>query len=329
MFRRGWIATLVVIAAGAGTVGCFGGGGSTEPEIIVDEMVPAALDEAEAIWSLARLGSGWMPHYLAFMYVSWLDQEPGCPTVEIEGDTIVLTGGCTDESGHTYSGRMEGERAGSGYGFVVLEDWRVDYVTECDGEEVQVSEVVNGSATFTRTATGDTLFSVDVLHTRTGPGEGSAVAGFLPEDRHNCDLAVFELDLQYIGESIVVSDFSLTEAPVTVINGSGEIGFSPVGVATVFTEGYVVDDELCESEAAAGQTILWSDYHMAEITYDGSVDCDPQSTVSWRYDDVAMGELQDFGTCSVGRLVGQSPTGMVALLGVMALVVGLRRRGRA
>jgi len=317
-----WLSSLAIAATLF--TGCFG---PEEPVVVVtDERVPANLESVETVEALGHLAAGAVPVNMAARYLyraEW--PQDGCPSATWEGDTLVFTGGCIDESGRTWSGRFEAQADGQGFGWILFQDWRLDVVEECGGEEVDTTEVLNGFASRSRLYGGLETYTVDMRHTLVGFGEDDRVEGYLPEDRVNCDPTLFELEVFYVGTSRSVWNVNLEGQ--TVMDGTGEIWFSPVGAADVVTDTYFLDRTVCETEAVSGTSTFLSDGHVTVLEYDGATDCDPDSTVLWTYDDTSMGELRGFG-CSMSGIAAGSPGGLsvFGLAGVLVVIARRRRR---
>lgn len=273
--RRTSIALLFVSLAG-----CSGGSDFDDPEHVRD-------------W--ANSASAVAVFQPAYEPISIADGErelsdPLCPTVQDDGTTLVLTGGCTDTAGTRWVGSATVVRGATGGYEVTLDGYgRAD---EDDPAEVSgtfsIVETAEGVHTFEADYEQDGLLSLDVTYS------GSVEGG------HRGD---------------------------TLWNGSGTItrgGFTDSsGTATATTVDQLRDDA-CGNQASSGTTTIVHEGRTLVIEYDGETDCDEEQAARYRVDGEARGTIDGI-VCSAspGR---SSATALLALVGAAAMLVFRRRR---
>lgn len=245
----------------------------------------ADLTRADVVHDLANTISAPKAYTVAVVLAAALDPEATCPAASPgpDAETTIYTGGCTDESGHTWFGqatvRVEGEQVG----VITYEDFGSEGPQTCtSGGTVTSRSSFDGTVTLVQ----DGSYTIDVT------GEGDDV------DLDACTATRAEVVLTYEGQRVDTSD------TVSVWSGHGEVGNSTLGRAEAETVDEVVDEDGCETEAQSGATTLTTKDHTVVITYDGATDCDPESTVTWTLDGADQGELLDVSCATPGAAFG-------------------------
>ncbi len=95
------------------------------------------------------------------------------------------------------------------------------------------------------------------------------------------------------------------------------------GIAMVSTQNEHTNSDICQSEALEGSTTFTTDTQEAIITYDGRIDCDPASTVTWTLDGMDQGTLEGVG-CAIGQRTAPKPW-LPIIFALVALVLVRRR----
>lgn len=260
----------------------------------------ADLEDPDTVRDLARFGSAANLFTLPFYFMPEdADNPPACPIlVRSSGADATWEGGCTDEQGVTWHGRLRTHEHDDGSYTLRLNRWgRTQPHPDCPGFAGEL--LLDGHAV----VLPDPYFvSLDVRGTTNFAEDGCAEPS--------------RVRIEYVGE----------DTP-SGLNGAGFIAHERLGEVEVETVdevveiGMLVEDPICEHEALSGQTFLRTDAHEAVITYDGATDCDPESTVTWTLDGAPQGELSGIA-CSISAVpvVG----GPVALLAGL-LLLGRRR----
>ncbi|MBI2896437.1 MAG: hypothetical protein HYY06_22960 [Deltaproteobacteria bacterium] len=293
-----WLLCAWLVAAGCGP----DRGGDDD-----DDDSGARLD-GDAVFALALLASA--PNVFAqgmtALSMARIEQDDGagdCPTLEENGDRMVLEGGCEDEDGNEWQGRMtavgiESEAGGTityeGFGFASLE--------EC-GRDVLV---------YDGTLAGE----------RSGDGPVEFEADLRLEGENGCTGMEMTADWDYSGVLEQSGDDADHDGEPDVgrWNGTGSVSHSEIGEVEALTTDEVVDGTACSTEAASGTTELRAGGQVAIITYDGATDCDPGSTVTWTLDGVDQGEVSGV-QCSIGQPAAPGRSGWLAALWPVVLLV--------
>lgn len=313
--------SLAVLSFGCGgdSRGGGGGGGGGGGSGFLAGLDPAPLDtsDPEMIEAVAHMSApnifaqATVPMFAASLATDpELGGDPSCPTKTDNGDgTVTWQGGCTAADGKMWFGTATGPADPMGAppssGEIVLDGFGWEGASECTTTPGATERIVyEGATTFSRS--GGSGLSFDVTLEITGDG--------IDDD---CDEIAARVGIDYTG-STEMGDTAATW------NGSGVIGFEHWGRYEIRTENEVVDDSVCESEAASGTTTVEAASDVVTITYDGATDCEDTSTVQWSLNGEPQGELQGV-RCSVGRS-GSAPAWLAAL-GIVALL-RLRRRSR-
>lgn len=239
----------------------------------------------------------------------------GCPEVIETEDSITVEGGCTDDDGDVFSGRVVARgltRDADGnldIGVqpveVSYESFSVESMSDCptaDGTSVVTYEGRFGAVEVADTTEFDLDMSV----------QGS---GLTDECERVEDLTG---DYVYAGTVRVIGDAQTWD-------GSGTVGNSIQGRFDVSTADEVIDESICRHEALSGQTTI-AGANTVVYTYDGETDCDDTSTVTWTFDGEEQGEIEGV-RCAASPGGSRGPGAAVALLGLLALGWLMRRRG--
>ena len=303
---RRWIFAAALPLA-LGGVACNGDDTDTDTETDTDvdpfdAFADADLTDAEVVTSLVQNASAPNMYTLSVLFGAALEQGDGvCPMRSETDGVITYTGDCTDGDGDVWVGSAKVTRTGENSG-------RIEYFGLGRTGPQDCGE--GGSATATQLFTGSVVIEESGAFTAEMEGEGTDV------DDETCAVSDFEFRLEYEGLQNEVSQ------SVTAWSGSGRFADSRRGKVSATTTDEIVDDQGCDHEAESGTTTMEAGGHTAVITYDGAVDCDPESTVTWTLDGNAMGELVGV-QCGPAVVAGAIPVGLAGLV-----VLGLRRRRR-
>ena len=107
-------------------------------------------------------------------------------------------------------------------------------------------------------------------------------------------------------------DYEATQRDNTY-EGRGTFTIGGFGTVRAETRAEVIDNDVCNSEAASGETILSTDTERIRIVYDGATDCDPTSTVIVEQGDERQ-ELAGVQCSANGRVPHAWPLLVVLLL---------------
>lgn len=122
-------------------------------------------------------------------------------------------------------------------------------------------------------------------------------------------------------------------------NGSGTVGWSGIGKASVSTEdelltsvtvGFMTGGTAaeCSYEAMSGSTTIEGDGATAVILYDGATDCDSTSTVTWTLNGANQGEVEGI-SCRIGtRNRPGAAAGLAFVIAALCGVLVTRRHAR-
>lgn len=266
-----------------------------DAEDILDDLPPAALNTAEAVqyWSSVSAPNLLLNAYSPLLAV-YAAEEQGpvdCPVGSAEGDVTTYTGGCTDNEGNTWEGTLT---------------VHPDAIVYTGLELGQPSEDCPGAVT--------TLFLDGRLG---GDREAEPLSFSLDLAMHiegpdaSCDPSGGELAILYNGTQRADGEAELW-------SGTGRVGDTERGWVDATTTDERLDQSVCPTQAASGQTTLTNGTDVVVITYDGATDCDEQSEVPWSLNGEPQGMLSGV-SCAVGGPAGG------ALAAVLALGM-LRRR---
>lgn len=311
---RGILAGTAALTAAIVVAGCSGGGGgggSTNGGKI-DALPPAALDTSAAVMVFAQSSS--MPNaftagFLPYIAIS-LSSDTSCPARSTNGDTTTYTGGCTDANGNTYGGTLIAKNiqgTSPSDGGLTYQGFSIGTATTC------------GSASLVKFDGAMTTHASGAIHLDLGLDiDGYADGTCDPETGFS----------GYVFDGTVAQQGSNG----TLWTGTGKVGYTATGAITqsgksdVSTQSELIDDGICNSEAASGSTTFSAGGHSAVVTYDGATDCSPSSTVTWSYDGTNQGTLAGV-QCDVASTTGRLDA---LALGLFAATLGLalaRRRG--
>jgi hypothetical protein len=293
--------SMLLMFAVLGAAGCNGEEEGPADEIL-DEFGDASFSTEEELVDWAVAASAPNVYFAALLPLLAFEATEGltCPTIVEEEDRITYEGGCTDEDGVTWEGRIVVENE-DGVDTISYEDMTATQESDC--EDATEPSVVEFSGVVTRSGAATQSFTVDLVLSGSG----------LDDD--TCEPMSEALAWQYEG--------TLTEdsADVQSWSGTGRVGASDQGTLTATTTDEVLDSDTCDSEALSGTTTLESAGNTAVITYDGSTDCDEDSTVTWTYNGEDRGEVAGVACAAAGPMVGWA-----WLLGAALVLVGARRR---
>ncbi len=271
---------------------------------VLDPLPPATIDPAAPPLSY----SAPTMFAVAIGSTAQIDTEPHeCPVDREEGGTHIREGGCTDESGREWFGRLTYPVSPTpgvlASGTIVYQGFGSSEPTECaDRPDATARQLLDGTVEVRSTETGLT-FDADIVITNDGVQD-------------DCSEEPVDGAFRYSG--------TMTQAGErNTWSGSGSLGSEAIGRYEISTEDEVIDDTVCESEALSGTTTISGD-HVVVVTYDGATDCDEDSTITWTLDGVDQGEASGI-QCSASP--GRSAPPWLALAGLAgALAWRVRRR---
>jgi MYXO-CTERM domain-containing protein len=230
-----------------------------------------------------------------------------CPAKTVNGDTTTYTGGCTDMDGKPWTGTAVAVGAPSG--MVTYTDFGGTGESTCNATKYPSTFKYNGTITAVAAGTAELEITAEIIG---------------PDETNNCveHTGTFAIDytlMQRRGTHDADGDGDFDD---TYWSGSGRYGDSIDGAVDAVTTEEKLEDEICNDEALAGDTVVTASGHAIKITYDGATDCDPESTVHWAYDGTDRGEISDV-SCSAG---GSPGSALVLVVAVGAVVRRRRRR---
>ena len=233
------------------------------------------------------------------------DTTSPCPTLvedKVAG-TAEATGGCTDGDGAEWIGTVKTTSIPKSSYTIEALGWGFSSLVPCDsGAATSESVEYTGVAVFPDGETGP--FSAELGITVT------------TADPVSCTTST--ATTSYVSYSGTLNP--PPKGANYLFSGSGRYGNDVFGKAEGSTTAELIDDSVCGTEAMSGNTTITSVANTVVVTYDGSTDCDPTSTVTWTLDGTAQGEL-DGVTCNTAAGGG----GALAV-GVFSLLLAVRRR---
>lgn len=270
--------------------------GNTPVATPFESFDDADLTDAATVQALTAASS---PNVFAVGYAAAVtasnSSDAKCPTV-VENKatgTTVYTGGCTSTNGRTFAGvvTLVENLKGEG-GTITFEDYSYSQDEDCTGgSTVAVTNAFDGELVLEDNGS----FSVNL-------------AGTLADaDLDLCTAVDRDLAIDYDGSVVGIGGKS-----TQTWSGSGQYGLSGFGKVDAQTFSEILDGD-CASEADSGTTVLNSGSDEVVITYDGAVDCDKVSTVTWSLNGTVQGELGGV-SCSTG---GLGASGVLALAGLL------------
>jgi hypothetical protein len=214
--------------------------------------------------------------------------DAACPSVEDDGTTMTITGGCTDSEGVERLGTATLVRTGDDRAFE-FEGYGND-----DGENRRELtgtldvDVATGVFTTSYTLEGGATTTVEYSGTITG---------------------TYDEPTTWNGSG------TITRSAFT----------NPNGTIEATTVAQMRNDTACNLESLSGTTTLTNDSQTVGITYDGATACDDDHSARWSLGGTDQGTLTGI-TCAAAP-GARSPLALLAL-GAAALVLGVRRRIR-
>jgi MYXO-CTERM domain-containing protein len=233
--------------------------------------------------------------------------EETCPTKIVNGNTTTYTGGCMTSDGDPWTGTAT--QTGAPMGMVEYVDFGGTGTETCN--EIEYPSTFKYNGTIVPSATDPGSLAIELTAEVTGPDEANDCAPLT---------GTFQIDYTVTYRQGTHDADSDGNPDDTYWSGSGKFGNSIDGAVDAMTTDEKLEEELCDSEALEGTTVVSSGGHAITLTYDGATDCDAESTVHWAYDGTDRGELTGV-SCSTGG----SPGGALVLLAT-AFVVARRRR---
>lgn len=273
---------------------------------ILDTLAPAPIDPASP--PLAFSAPAMLVLSLGANTSPGEPEPPACPARTESGDTTTLTGGCIDEDGAEWYGRVTfptdlNVAATNVSGAVVYEGFGSDSAAGCaDRPDGRRRQLIDGRVTITRTdARLD--YDIDLATTTTGVGA-------------DCSNLDEEGGLRYTGQALTPTGGGQTWS------GSGTFGSDRFGRYDLVTEDELIDGTRCEHEPLSGTTTV-TGMDVVVVTYDGATDCDEEGTVTWTLNGVDQGERSGI-RCSASPGARGSFAAALVVFGLC--LAGLRRR---
>jgi hypothetical protein len=305
----------LALVASASISGCNDDGdeelfGESPPDEDPASITPATVQAFAGLSAPNIFGAALVPYLIAGLETA--DSTSTCPEVTANGNTTVYEGGCVGEDGKAIVGRATYTTDGAtatlvyeGFGFEAPSDG-------CASSPSRL--VYDGTLRTMEEGSSGGSFEIDVSFTT----EAASAS---------CQVFSSEGRIEYSGS--VVGSMSMTD-PGTLQygkwNGSGTYWTSLQGKLHSETVDELIDQAICEYEAASGQTTLTAGDDVLVVTYDGASDCDEGHTVRVQLDGKDLGEVSNVA-CAFGvpsRMRTAAP-----LLFALALFVTLGRRRRS
>jgi hypothetical protein len=288
-----------------------------------EELARHGDESARAVWGDLRDLAG---------IEEWGD-DPSCPRVTWERDTVTVEGGCTDAAGREWSGRATRTGTVESRTFaLVLDDVQVSSASTCDddGSATLAVDRLDGRGRAADDGDGLVSFELDerLDHTVLEPGTCGTAGTSTTVKRFAGDFAESGGLRPAAGGGDADED-GHAEAARVVWNGRGALGDGVDGVTDVESIDVVWERGVCSTEPLSGETVLRAAGHRAVLSHDGATDCDPTQTVTWTYDGRDMGEAE-VPACAVRRpgAPGSALPPLALLLALGAATVALRARAR-
>lgn len=303
---------MVAFVAILALTGCDGGGGDGESAREFIESLPEAsivgTADVIAFAGMASAPNAFAAGAAPVALAQFAGENGGCPNVSQSGNTVTITGGCTDTSGQTWSGT-----AVSGDTLIRYDDFSIASVDTCGAATFNTLIVFNG--TMQPSGTG---FDVDLRFDLDGYDEETCLAASGTVAWYYSGTSV-----QGTGETMTWSGSGIVGMQGVRVAGDGSLDAQVDGYVEAETVGEVLNGEVCPDEALSGTTTLISGATTVVVTYDGLSDCDVESTARWSLNGTDRGEISGIA-CSVSR-VESSPLGFVLAM-LAGLGILLRRR---
>lgn len=323
--KTGLLFTAGVLALGAFGSGCQGS------VYELEQLRPANLESDEQVRNLSPGSAGSAGTLVLGLLTATRAAQPtteACPRVLIEGNTVTLEGGCTDQTGAQQTGRViitaaapANGRPGEGSATIRSEDLATIRDVSCGGRiyrtstqgELRVDAVTRGART-----------EYEFLYVTHGNSINMDTC-VLEEVRGGWDMRG---NIEYRDRA---STGGTTGGMVQIHNGEGRFGAAPYGIANVATRDEVIDRDTCSYEPLSGTTTLSSEGHSAVLTYNGATQCDRAATANWAFDGQTKGMVAGV-SCSVGNAPGAAGAGRtvasigIALCAMLVLQRSIRRR---
>jgi hypothetical protein len=216
-----------------------------------------------------------------------------CPSVDDDGTTLVITGGCTTEDGRRFEGTATVVRGAEG---------RIDLTLDGYGRADEADSVprVTGTFAIVRTSAEEQVFQAEYVQD-----------------------GLLTLDVAYTGTVEGTYDGA------TLWNGNGSVargGFTDAsGEVAAVTVDQLRDDDVCAGEAASGTTTIDLVDQILVIEYDGATACDEDHSARYRVDGEDRGTVPGI-TCAASP--GRSGSGLLLLAPLAALLLRIRRPRR-
>ena len=199
----------------------------------------------------------------------------GCPSATQDGDTVIIEGGCTTESGVQIVGAMthRGTPGYIGLGPITYDGFGTRAPTRCASRPGETFDILLDGAGGSNTTDTRSRFSANLEISLSGVGA-------------DCGDVTSEAGLVYDGH---IDDW---ETSTQTWNGHGRWGEAGLGRTEIATVNAVLDQRVCATEILSGETSVVGD-RTVRVFYDGATDCDVEATATWSLDGVMQeGELR-------------------------------------
>ncbi len=291
--KHAWIPCLLLALGGCGS--------ESEPPPAAED---GTLDEPADIRYWANAGSAVAVYANVHQLFAIADgqsafPDPACPSVEDDGTTLSVSGGCSESEsdGTQWMGSASVERSGNGDLELVVEHFGT--------RRGEASDTRDGEASLRRIDATHRDFSISLMHVdgaRTG--------------------------IQYEGQ--VSGDYGAR----TVFEGSGQVTrnskLPPSGTVDVSTTAEVLDNDVCSGQPLSGNTTIANEQgETVVVTYDGESDCDSSAAASYSFNGHPRGKITGI-SCAFHP--GSEPTSArpwLAFVAALALTKTARRRRKA
>lgn len=306
---------LSMMLASACLAGCGEGDDDDEEEpqesSILDSYPPLQLSPGNvAAFATASAPNMFMVG-IVLLAVPGLENDPLCPKVTETATEATYEGGCTTMDGTRVVGKAVVRQTAEGQGTIQYLGWGMGETEPCQGVNVDSMVTYTGLMTYGKTGVGAANFDLEIELSATGADPDSCAT--------LTTTAGYDYAGSFAGSETVEGNIDLESA--TTWNGSGQVGNAIYGKLSTSTQNEVVDNTVCETEAASGTTTLRSGADTAVITYDGASNCSMDSTVQWSLNGAPQGELTGVRCSASGGPTRPSWLGLLLALGLV-----LRRR---